>query len=168
MAESFLDSQGLIFRVVPDDGRGVSNSALRAEAAANVRQARDILRETRPDLTVAERNQIVKAFDLESFRVNTISSPVTEFRYFDGLESGTGLNGRWSTSQWFGTPAERISNLALPNNQATRAATVTLQSGTTIFQGKVAPQLKYGPNLTGGAPQTYNAIGPRAVIEELP
>ena len=145
----------------------VPNSAIRTEAASNIRQARDILRETRPDLTVAERNQIIKAFDLESFRVNTLSSPVTEFRYFDGLEGGAGLSGRWSTPQWLDAPADRISNLALPNNQATRAAAVTLQPGATVFHGIVAPQLKYGSNLTGGAPQTFNAAGPRAVIEEL-
>ena len=143
------------------------SSAARAEAATNIWQARSILRETRPDLTVTERNQIIKAFDLESFRVNTITSPTTEFRYFDGLEGGAGLNGRWSTSQWLETNTERISNLALPNNQATRAATVTLQPGTTVFQGTVAPQLRFGPNLTGGAAQTYNAMGPRAIIEEL-
>jgi hypothetical protein len=78
------------------------------------------------------------------------------------------MNGRWSTPQWFETPAERISNLALPNNQATRAASVTLQPGTTVFQGIVAPQLNFGQNLTGGAAQTYNAVGPRAIIKELP
>lgn len=141
---------------------------MRSEAATNIWQARNILADTRPDLTIAERNQIIKAFDLESFRVNTLSSPLTEFRYFDGLEGGAGLNGRWSTQQWLETPEERISILALPNNQATRAASVTLQPGTTVFQGGVAPQLRYGLNLTGGGAQTYNAIGPWAVIKELP
>lgn len=64
--------------------------------------------------------------------------------------------------------AERISNLALPTNQTTRAASVTLQPGSTVFQGTVAPQLNFGPNLTGGAAQTYNALGPRAIFKELP
>jgi hypothetical protein len=103
---------------------------------------------------------------LETFRVRTLTSPLAEFRYFDGLPGGAGLNGRWSTSSWIDAPAERISSLALPNNQATRAANVTLQSGTTVFEGVVAPQLKFGQNLTGGAPQKYNASGPRAVIVE--
>lgn len=115
-----------------------------------------------------ERNEIIKAFELESFRVKTLSSPINEFRYFDGLPGGANLNGRWSTSQWFDTPTERITKLALPNNQATRAATVTLQPGTTVFQGTVAPQFRFSPNLSGGGLQTYNAMGPRAVIKEIP
>lgn len=150
-----------------DQVAGAAKLAARTEAAASIREARNILREARPDLTVAERNQIIKAFDLESFRVSTITREVTEFRYFDNLPDGAGLSGRWSTPQWLETPAERIGVLALPNNQATRAATVTLQPGSTIFTGTVAPQLRYGPNLTGGGLQTYNAVGPRAVIEEL-
>jgi len=55
--------------------------------------------------------------------------------------------------------------LALPNNQVTKAAVVKYQPGTTVFQGTVAPQPK--PNLIGGGQQTYNAQGPRAIIEEL-
>ena len=99
--------------------------------------------------------------------MKTLDTELTEFRYFDGLDDGAGLNGRWSTSNWLETPSGRISNLALPNNQATRAATVKLQSGTTIFQGTVSPQLKYGSNLTGGGAQSFNVLGPRAVIEEI-
>ena len=144
------------------------SSAARNEAASKIWQARQILADTRPDLTIAERNQIIKAFDLESFRITIINSPVTEFRYFDGLDGGAGLYGRWSTPQWLNLPEDRISILALPNNQATRAATVTLQPGTTVFQGTVAPQFKFGPNLMGGGQQTYNALGPWAVIKELP
>ncbi|ROH83778.1 hypothetical protein ED236_12250 [Pseudomethylobacillus aquaticus] len=147
-------------------GRGANSAAIRLEAASNVWQARKILAETRPDLTITERNQIIKAFDLETFRVNTLTSPTIEFRFFDGVNAG--LNGRWSTPQWLSTPTERVTTLALPNNQATRAATVTLQPGSTVFQGTVAPQLRYGPNLTGGGMQTYNAAGPRAVIKEVP
>jgi len=145
-----------------------ANAAARTEAASNIWQARSILAETRPDLTIVERNQIIKAFDPQSFRVNTLTSPANEFRYFDGLPDGAGLNGRWSTSQWFETPADRISNLALPNNQATQAATVTLQPGTTVFQGTVSSQFGFGSNLTGGGLQTYNAMGPWALIKAIP
>ncbi len=70
----------------------------------------------RSDLTISERNQIIKAFDLEKFRVNNVFSPLTEFRYFDGLPDGAGFNGRWLTSQWLEAPVERISILASPNN----------------------------------------------------
>lgn len=149
-------------------GTAAESAAMRSEAAANIRQARGILADTRPDLTIGERNQIIKSFDLMSFRVNTLSSPVTEFRYYDGLPSGAGVSGRWSTPAWYAAPADRISNLALPNNQATYAATVQLQPGTTVFQGLAAPQLKFGPSLTGSGLQTYNAAGPRAIIKELP
>ena len=149
--------------VVPDS----SSSVMRAEAASNIREGRTILRETRPDLTLAERNQIIKAFELESFRVKTLNTELTEFRYFDGLKDGAGLSGRWSTSNWIKYPKDRISILALPNNQATRAASVKLQSGTTVFQGTVAPQLNFGSNLTGGGSQSFNVLGPRAVIEEI-
>lgn len=78
------------------------------------------------------------------------------------------MYGRWSTPQWSLTPEERMTNLALPKNEATRAATVTLQPGTTVFQGGVAPQIEFGPNLTGGGAQTYNAKGPKAIIKEVP
>lgn len=117
--------------------------ALRSEAASNIREARSILREARSDLTVTERNNIIKAFELETFRVRTPDTELTEFRYFDGLDDGAGLNGRWSTPNWIDSPEDRISILVLPNNQATRAATVKLQPGTTVFQGTVAPQLKF-------------------------
>jgi len=42
-----------------------------------------------------------------------------------------------------------------------------LQSGTTVFEGTAAPQLKFGPNLTGGGFQRFNAGGPRAIFEEI-
>ncbi|MBZ2190595.1 hypothetical protein K8B33_15925 [Alcanivorax sp. JB21] len=148
--------------VVPNN----NTAAIRAEAAANVRQGRQILREARPDLPVSERNQLIRAFDLETFRVNTLAQELTEFRYFDGVNAQ--LGGRWSTSEWLSTPQSRIERLALPNNNATQAATVRLQPGTTVFQGRVAPQTQYGSHLTGGADQTYNVLGPRAIIEELP
>jgi hypothetical protein len=144
------------------------SAALRSEAASNIWSGRRILAETRPDLSIAERNGIIRAFDLPSFRVETLTGRASEFRYFDGLPNGAGLPGRWSTSQWIASPSDRIRLLALPNNQATRAATVTLQPGTTVFRGTVAPQLQYGPNLTGGALQTYSAAGPRAVFGEIP
>jgi hypothetical protein len=122
---------------------------------------------TRTDLTIQERNGIIRSFELETFRVQKLTKPLQEFRYFDGLDGGAQMNGRWSTPSWIGSPSERISRLALPNNQATRAAGVELQPGTTVFRGSVAPQLQYGPRLTGGAPQTYNASGPRAKIWEI-
>lgn len=86
---------------VPSAVDASSKASMRSEAASNIWQQRNILADTRPDLTIAERNQIIKAFDLESFRVNTLSSPVNEFRYFDGLDGGVGQNGRRATPQWF-------------------------------------------------------------------
>lgn len=169
-ASEALDRARQAKRVVRSGGEVVPNSTssvLRSEAASNIREARSILRETRPDLTVTERNNIIKSFELETFRVKTLDAELTEFRYFDGLDDGAGLNGRWSTSNWIDNPGDRISILALPNNQATRAATVKLQPGTTVFQGTVAPQLKFGPNLTGGGSQSFNVLGPRAIIEEI-
>ncbi|MBA4079234.1 MAG: hypothetical protein C0508_29670 [Cyanobacteria bacterium PR.023] len=133
-------------------------------------EARGILRQTQPEVPVEIRNGWIKNFELETFRAKTIDSELTEFRYFDGLPgpSGAAMGGRWSTPQWIESPADRISLLALPSNQATRAASVTYQPGTTLFQGVVAPQLRYGPNLNGGGLQTFNAVGSRAVIRELP
>jgi hypothetical protein len=147
-----------------------STAAMRSEAAANIWEARQILRETQPNVSIERRNGLIKSFELETFRVRTIDSDLSEFRYFDGLPGpdGAAMGGRWSTPQWIESPAERISILALPSNQATRAASVTYQSGTTLFQGAVAPQLKFGPSLTGGGLQTYNAVGPRAITRELP
>lgn len=155
--------------VLAAESAGVRGSAAaRSEAAANIREARQILAETRPDLPVGERNQIIRAFELETFRVERLTAPTSEFRYFDGLDGGAGLAGRWSTSEWLSSPADRISRLALPGNQATRAAEVILQPGTTVFRGTVAPQPRFGPHLVGGSPQSYNAAGPYAVFREIP
>lgn len=163
-------------RAVENSAENVVSSALRhegkeigsgaAEAASNIWNARRILAETRPDLTQGERNSIIKAFELQSFRVEALSARSTEFRYFDGVNAG--LSGRWSTSQWIAGPADRIGRLALPENLATRAATVKFETGAVVFKGGVAPQLRKGPNLTGGGIQTYFATGPRPTFKELP
>jgi hypothetical protein len=145
---------------------GFIESFTRAQAATNVRNARNVLRDARADLTATERNQIIKAFDLQTLKVQKLNSTLTEYRYYDGV--GAQMGGRWSTPQWLVTPEERISQLALPNNQATKAAIVELQPGTVVFQGRVAPQLNFGSNLLGGGAQSFNVSGPRAVIREYP
>ena len=141
---------------------GCSLAAERTTAAKHIWEARRILAETRPDLSIIDRNAIIKGFDLPTFRVKTVSSELGGFRYYDGVNAQMG--GRWSTPQWLARPSERISVLALPNNAATSAASVRLLPGSTIFEGAVAPQLRFGPNLTGGGWQWYQASGPLAVI----
>jgi hypothetical protein len=145
----------------------VARVAGRREAASSIWEARRILAETRPALPTSDRNASIKAFDLESFRVERLREPVFQLRYFDGLPGGAQRSGRWSSSEWIDSPADRISRLALPNNQATRAAGATFMPGTTVFHGLTAPQLQYGPNLTGGASQMYRATGQTPLFREI-
>jgi hypothetical protein len=108
----------------------------------------------------------MRGFERGTLRVRTLTEEVGAFRYYDGVHAKMG--GRWSTPEWIASPADRISNLALPNNAAVQAASVRLVPGATVFEGVVAPQLKYGSQLTGGAFQYYQAAGPRAIITPIP
>jgi hypothetical protein len=140
-----------------------AEAAERNLAAKNIREARNFLMENRPDLTPAQRNQVIRGFEPETLKITRLNEEVLDYRYYDKVNAQMG--GRWSTPEWIDSPAERISRLALPNNLATEAATVKLRPGTTVFEGVTAPQSQYGSDKVGGAYQRYNALGPRALIE---
>ena len=79
---------------------------------------------------------VLDAFEPGGFRVTNTVANIDNFRYFDNVNAFAG--GRWSTPTWYTTPAERISNLSLVNNEAMSAATYQIQPGSTVFEGLVA------------------------------
>ena len=76
---------------------------------------------------------VLDAFEPGGFRVTNTVANIDNFRYFDNVNAFAG--GRWSTPTWYTTPAERISNLSLVNNEAMSAATYQIQPGSTVFEG---------------------------------
>jgi hypothetical protein len=131
------------------------NGAARSEAAASIRQARNLLRDA--GVPLHDRNQIIRSFDLETFRIETVGATRTEFRLFDDYSAA--LQGRYVSPDFFASQTDRIVNFALPANSATRLAEVTLPEGSLVFTGRAAPQLNYSPGLIGGANQTF-LMGP--------
>ncbi|WP_274596918.1 RHS repeat-associated core domain-containing protein, partial [Erwinia amylovora] len=66
------------------------------------------------------------------------------------------------------TPAERRANLALPpNHSATYEGKVALTRPQTLLEGKVAPQLQWGADKTGGGWQIVTAGGRYSGATEL-
>lgn len=128
-----------------------NSAAIRSEAAANIREARNLLRES--GVPLHDRNQIIKSFDLETFRIERVSAPRTEYRVFDDFSAR--LEGRYVSSDFFGSQTDRIVNFALPNNAATRLGQVTIPEGSLVFTGRVAPQFNFGSGFVGGANQTF-------------
>jgi hypothetical protein len=126
-------------------------AAVRSEAARNIGEARAILRDA--GLSPRQRNEIIRSFDLESFRVERLASPRTEYRVFDDFSAR--LQGRYTSPDLLATQAERIQGLALMKNSATRLGEVVLPEGSVVFTGRVAPQPVFSPGLTGGARQTF-------------
>lgn len=64
----------------------VANSAARSEAAANIVEARNILREA--GLPAYKRNEIIRSFELETFRVERVATERVESRFFDDNARG--------------------------------------------------------------------------------
>lgn len=123
----------------------------RQTAAQSIKEARNLLRDT--GLPRSARNEIINSFDLKTFRIERVSSTRTEFRVFDDFSAK--LKGRYISTDLFPSQTDTISNLALLKNSATRLGTVTIPEGSVVFTGRVAPQLRFNPGLTGGAKQTF-------------
>jgi hypothetical protein len=114
-------------------------------------EARNILRES--GVTVRDRNEIIRSFELESFRVQRASVGSTAYRLFD--DASAALPGRYASTDFIATQTDRIQNFALMKNSATRLGEVTIPQGSIMFTGKVAAQPSYSSGLTGGANQIF-------------
>jgi hypothetical protein len=130
---------------------GVANTAARSEAAANILEARNILREA--GLPAYKRNEIIRSFELETFRVERVVTGRIENRFFD--DSLARLEGRYTSPDFFASQTDRIQRFALPQNSATRLGEVYIPEGSVLFTGRVAHQSAFSPGLTGGANQTF-------------
>lgn len=144
---------------------GALRAAERSIAARNVWDARGILREA--GLNPKQRGEVIRSFDLTTLRVERTTSQSTAYRLFD--DTGARLEGRYVSGDFFANQTDRIQNFALPGNSATRLGEVTIPEGSVIFTGRVAPQLRFSPGLTGGANQTF-LTGPlsRYTFREVP
>jgi len=123
----------------------------RQTAAQNIKEARNLLRNA--GVPREEVNKVVRSFDLKTFRVERVSSGRTEFRVFDDFSAR--LEGRYVSPDLFPSQTETITRLALPSNSATRFGTVFIPEGSVVFTGRVAPQIRFSPALTGGSRQTF-------------
>lgn len=128
-----------------------NSAAMRSEAAANIIEARNILRDA--GVPRSARNEIIQSFDLETFRVQRLDADMTAYRLFD--DSNAILPGRYVSTDFFASQTDRIQNFALMKNAATRLGEVNVPQGSVVFTGKVAAQPTYSTGLTGGANQTF-------------
>nr|MBA2655186.1 hypothetical protein [Gammaproteobacteria bacterium] len=131
------------------------DDSLRNIAASNIRKARNILIDA--GLSPSQRRQIIKSFDAETFRVETVSSFRQEYRIFD--DSKAKLEGRYVSPNFTANQTDRIIQFALPQNSATRLGVVDIPEGSNVFTGRIAQQLKLNPGLRGGEMQTF-LLGP--------
>jgi hypothetical protein len=132
-------------------GVGDVTAAERTIAAQNVWEARSILRSA--GLNPAQRGEVIRSFDLQSFHVERTLSDTKAYRLFD--DTGARLEGRYVSGDFFANQTDRIQNFALMGNSATRLGEVSIPRGSVIFTGRVAPQLRFSSGLTGGANQTF-------------
>jgi hypothetical protein len=132
-------------------GVGASDAAERSIAARNIWEARGILRDA--GLNPAQRGDVIRSFDVTTLRVERTTSQSTAYRLFD--DTSARLEGRYVSSDFFANQTDRIQRFALPSNSATRLGEVTIPEGSVIFTGRVAPQLRFSPGLTGGANQIF-------------
>ena len=70
------------------------------------------------------------------------------------------LQGRYVAPSFLGNQTDRITEFASPK-PATRLGVVYISEGSTIFTGRVAPQLNFSQGLLGGENQTF-LLGPLA------
>ncbi|MGY1490795.1 hypothetical protein ACW4YW_15420 [Methylobacillus pratensis] len=152
-AQAGLEITGVVGGVagVKNAAEALMHTIERNAAAANIRQARNLLREANASLQ--SRNQIIRSFDLETFRIKTLSSEITAYRYFDDTKAA--IRGRYVTTDMITNQTDRIQNLALMRNSATRVAEVSLPEGSVVFTGRAASQPNFGPGLTGGGNQLF-------------
>ncbi|MGO8926297.1 MAG: SpvB/TcaC N-terminal domain-containing protein [Limisphaerales bacterium] len=97
--------------------------------------------------------QTIDAFVPGSLTVRLTAKQERDFRSFDDVNAKR--EGAWSSPDYFQTPGERINNLALFHNEATKVATVVHPTGELVLEGKVAPQGKE----QGGAGQRMVVTG---------
>jgi hypothetical protein len=128
-----------------------NSAATRSEAAASILEARNLLRDA--GVPLQARNDVIRSFELETFRVQRLSLETTAFRLFD--DSNALLRGRYVSNDFFASQTDRIQNFALMKNSATRLGEVTMPERSVVFTGRVAPQPNFGPGLTGGANQIF-------------
>jgi len=132
-------------------GEQLATAAFRSEAAASIREARSLLKDA--GVPLLARNEIIRSFELEGFRVQRLTSEQTALRVFDDFNAR--LEGRYVSPDFFGNQTDRITSFALMKNSATRLGEVTMPQGSVVFTGRVAPQSRYSPGLTGGANQIF-------------
>ncbi|ODB95145.1 hypothetical protein A3197_17430 [Candidatus Thiodiazotropha endoloripes] len=143
---------GGLSAMVRGNGLTVPDStAQRSIAAANIKEARNILKDA--GVPLHSRNEIIRSYDLETFRVERTASERMEFRVFDDFSAR--LEGRYVSPDYIASQTDRITNFALPSNSATRLGSVTIPENSVVFTGRVAPQPDFSPGLTGGARQTF-------------
>jgi len=136
------------------------NHPRRTAAANNIKAARRVLRQNRPDPKARQRNEVVKAFDPETLRVEKLKRPEAEWRRYGGPTEKGGRGayplGAWTSKDRFRFPKEAQRKLALVDNAADKEVIIGRPKGTVVLKGKVAPQkLTNGKLLRGGANQTY-------------
>jgi hypothetical protein len=66
----------------------------RSKAASNILEARIVLLDA--EVTVRDRNEIIRSFELESFRVQRTSVGSTAYRLFD--DTSAALPGRYAST----------------------------------------------------------------------
>ena len=94
------------------------------------------------------RKQILESFDRETIKVRSAGTSEYGLRYFDGINAQA--KGRYLFETF---PATRSSLAVKPKwNHMTNIAQFKVKPGTTIIEGKAAPQ---GLGLPGGQTQKY-------------
>ena len=94
------------------------------------------------------RKQTLESFDIDSIKVRPAGANEYGLRYFDGVNAQA--KGRYLFESF---PATRSSLAVKPEwNQMTEFAQFKIKPGTTIIEGKAAPQ---GIGLPGGQTQKY-------------
>jgi len=94
------------------------------------------------------RKQILESFDRETIKVRSAGTNEYGLRYFDGINAQA--KGRYLFETF---PATRSSLAVKPKwNHMTNIAQFKVKPGTTIIEGKAAPQ---GLGLPGGQTQKY-------------
>ena len=120
-------------------------------AAHNIREARYLLSEA--GLPRSQRHEIIRSFDLESFRVTKTANSRVAYRTFDDFNAV--LEGRYVSGSIITNQTDRIKRLALVKNSATRLGEVTIPKDSIIFEGVIAPQMKFDTALVGGERQMF-------------
>jgi RHS repeat-associated protein len=102
----------------------------------------------------ADRVQILQSFDVRTIAVEQAEKSTYGLRFHDFGNTANPM-GQFLTDTF--TPLTNPANLALPSqwNGMTGIAQWQIQPGTTIIRGQVAPQLQFGPQYIGGAPQIF-------------